>query len=171
MANQNPQPEIYTTYHDYAAGATPGTQIIRSIFTNQNSNEEVRIGGISVSLYSNATGAVSVKEGNSLGNADNDFDVRIKIGNSYVPSQAFDIASTLSSVSKTLFFPTPILVLFQQPISVEVTWRGNGTNNIQADGAVVVSSLHGELSLAQAACVDGQMGYPQEIDYPMRRNA
>jgi len=170
MANQNPQPEIYTTYHSFAAGATPGTQVIRSIFTNQNSNEEVRLGAISFSLYA-AEAVKSVKVGDTLAAIDNDFDVRIKIGNSYVPSQAFDIASTLSSVSKTLYFPTPILVLFQQPISVEVTWKGNGTVNVGSDGAVVVSSLHGELSLAQAACVDGEMGYPQQIDYPMRRNA
>lgn len=170
MANQNPQPEIYTTYHSFAAGATPGTQVIRSIFTNQNSNEEVRLGAISVSLYANTVGTVA-KIGDTLATIDNDFDVRIKIGNSYVPSQAFDIASTLSSVSRTLYFPTPILVLFQQPISVEVTWKGNGTINVGDDGAVVVSSLHGELSLAQAACVDGEMGYPQEIDFPIRRNA
>ena len=32
MANQNPQPEIYTTTHAFASSATAGTQNIQTVF-------------------------------------------------------------------------------------------------------------------------------------------
>ena len=53
MANQDPQPEIYTTRYAWnadtttATGATiaAGTSQVVSIYTNQANNEEVRIRG------------------------------------------------------------------------------------------------------------------------------
>ena len=74
MANQNPQPEIYTTTHSFASGATPGTRDTQTVFTNQNSSEEVRIYSLSVNTYNSGNGQ-------SLSGADDDFAVRIKIGN------------------------------------------------------------------------------------------
>jgi len=159
MANQNPQPEIYTTRHDIPTGSTPGTVDTQTVFTQQNSSEEVRIYGLSVNIYTTTTGvAVDNK----------DFTAKIKIGNSFVPSQEFDLSVINASTSKMLTFPTPLLVLFQQPISVDVQWKGGpktvaAPNGKNTDANVTVKvSLHAELSLAQVACEpDGPMSYPR----------
>ena len=45
---------------------------------------------------------------------------------------------------KTLTFATPMLVLFQQPISVEISWENSTA--LAADTTVKVS-LHAELAL------------------------
>ena len=153
MANQNPQPEIYTTRHDIPTGSTPGTVDTQTVFTQQNSSEEVRIYGLSVNIYTTTTGvAVDNK----------DFTAKIKIGNSFVPSQEFDLSVINASTSKMLTFPTPLLVLFQQPISVDVQWKGGAlVQNTDANVTVKVS-LHAELSLAQVACEpNGPMSYPR----------
>lgn len=163
MANQNPQPEIYTTTHAFASTATAGTQNIQTVFTNQNSSEEVRIYSIAVNRFVTGTG-----QDMNLGDAD--FTARIKIGNSYVPSQAFDVSSVMASDSKTIVFPTPILVLFQQPISVEVAWNGGFANFAVGQDVTVKISLMAELSTAQVACAPGEMGYPQSTESQMRRN-
>ena len=51
MANQDPQPEIYTTSHNFdasAANVTAGTTNTVTVYTNQANNEEVRIYAIEV---------------------------------------------------------------------------------------------------------------------------
>ena len=48
MANQNPQPEIYTTRHSFDAAATQGTTVTQTVYTNQANTEEVRIYAVSV---------------------------------------------------------------------------------------------------------------------------
>lgn len=141
MANQNPQPEIYTTTHSFASGATPGTRDTQTVFTNQNSSEEVRIYSLSVNTYNSGNGQ-------SLSGADDDFAVRIKIGNSYVPSQEFDLGVIHQRDERMLTFSTPLLVLFQQPISVEVSWKGGTDDSNTANAINVKVSLHAELSLA-----------------------
>ena len=163
MANQNPQPEIYTTTHPFASSATAGTQNIQTIFTNQNSSEEVRIYSIAVNRFVTATG-----QNYALNDAD--FTARIKVGNSYVPSQEFDLSAAMQSDSKTITFPTPILVLFQQPISIEVTWKGGFTSTTVDANVTVKTSLMAELSTAQVACMSCGMEHPQSSGCPIRRN-
>ena len=163
MANQNPQPEIYTTTHPFLSSATPGTQNIQTIFTNQNSLEEVRIYGIAVNRFVTETGQ-------NYALTDADFTARIKVGNSYVPSQEFDLSAAMQSDSKTITFPTPILVLFQQPISIEVTWKGGFTSTTVGANVTVKTSLMAELSTAQVACMSCGMGHPQSSGCPIRRN-
>ena len=164
MANQNPQPEIYTTTHSFASGATAGTQNIQTVYTNQSTSEEVRIYGLSVNIYNSANGT-------SLAGVDDDFDLRIKIGNGYVPTQAFDLSVIHQRDDRTITFPTPILVLFQQPISVEVSWRGGYSSTITEEAVKVKVSLHAELALAQVACMQCGMEHPREMGCPVRRNA
>jgi|TARA_R110000824_G_scaffold106578_8_gene251862 hypothetical protein len=164
MANQNPQPEIYTTTHAFASTATAGTQNIQTVFTNQNSSEEVRIYSIAVNRF--VTGL-----GEDMNLSDADFTARIQIGNSYVPSQAFDISCVMASDSKTIVFPTPILVLFQQPISVEVAWNGGFTQTTVGQNVTVKTTLMAELSIAQVACMDCGMEHPQSSGCPIRRGA
>ena len=49
MANQNPQPEIYTTKH-FFNGTVEGATNTQTVFTQQANNEEVRIYGFSVDI-------------------------------------------------------------------------------------------------------------------------
>tara|TARA_R110000803_G_scaffold12410_1_gene35852 strand:- start:1237 stop:1731 length:495 start_codon:yes stop_codon:yes gene_type:complete len=163
MANQNPQPEIYTTTHPFLSAATAGTQNIQTVFTNQNSSEEVRIYSIAVNRFVTGTGQ-------DMSLADADFTARIKVGNSYVPSQEFDLSGAMQSDSKTITFPTPILVLFQQPISIEVTWKGGFTSDSIGANVTVKTSLMAELSTAQVACMSCGMEHPQSSGCPIRRN-
>tara|TARA_R110001592_G_scaffold59420_5_gene180356 strand:- start:836 stop:1330 length:495 start_codon:yes stop_codon:yes gene_type:complete len=164
MANQNPQPEIYTTTHAFASAASAGTQNIQTVFTNQNSSEEVRIYSIVVNRFVTGTGQ-------DMALSDADFTARIKVGNSYVPSQAFDISCVMASDSKTIVFPTPILVLFQQPISVEVSWNGGFNQTTVGQNITVRTTLMAELNTAQVACMACGMEHPQSSGCPIRRGA
>ena len=90
MANQDPQPEIYTTTHTYDAsgGAIAAfTSSTVSIFTNQANNEEVRIYGIAVRVFDSTDGTASTTF--------NDFAVSIQVGANNVPSNQFDIISVV----------------------------------------------------------------------------
>jgi hypothetical protein len=153
MANQDPQPEIYTTRYLWdadtsAAGATQpaGTSQVVSIYTNQANNEEVRIYGIAVRVFDSADGAASTTF--------NDFAVSIQVGANNVPSNQFDIswlANNLNAGGSILMFPSPILVLFQQPLGVTVTTQSQitGTGST-ANNRTVVIDLIGELAIQKA---------------------
>jgi len=160
MANQNPQPEIYTTRHEFANGATPGTSITETVFTNQSSSEEVRIYSISVNIINNTANEAGT--GSSI--TGNDYTAQIKIGNNFVPSYAFDLGVITTMNQVMITFPTPILVLFQQPISVIVTYKGgNSSRQAGANTGVATAvkvSLHAELALTQVACQEGSMDWP-----------
>ena len=50
---------------------------------------------------------------------------------------------------KTLTYATPMLILFQQPLSVTVAWENS--QNSDAEVTVIIS-FHAELSLQPVAC-------------------
>ncbi|MBT4660719.1 MAG: hypothetical protein HOC18_02310 [Candidatus Marinimicrobia bacterium] len=153
MANQDPQPEIYTTRYVWdadtsASGATQpaGTSQVVSIYTNQANNEEVRIYGIAVRVFDSATGTASTTF--------NDFAVSIQVGANNVPSNQFDIswlANNINNGGSILMFPSPILVLFQQPLGVTITTNSaiTGTGST-ANNRTVVVDLIGELAIQKA---------------------
>jgi hypothetical protein len=153
MANQDPQPEIYTTRYAWdadtsVAGATQpaGTSQVVSIYTNQANNEEVRIYGIAVRVFDTATGTASTTF--------NDFAVSIQVGANNVPSNQFDIswlANNIDAGGSILMFPSPILVLFQQPLGVTVTTQSAITGVAStANDRTVVIDLIGELAIQKA---------------------
>ncbi|MCP4124333.1 MAG: hypothetical protein GY751_21515 [Bacteroidetes bacterium] len=153
MANQDPQPEIYTTRYVWdadtsAAGATQpaGTSQVVSIYTNQANNEEVRIYGIAVRVFDSADGSASTTF--------NDFAVSIQVGANNVPSNQFDIswlANNINAGGSILMFPSPILVLFQQPLGVTVTTNSAITGVAStANNRTVVVDLIGELAIQKA---------------------
>ena len=81
MANQDPQPEIYTTRYTWNAdtsgtGATiaANTSQVVSIYTNQANNEEVRIYGIAVRIND------GIGTGGATSTTFNDFAVSIQVG-------------------------------------------------------------------------------------------
>ena len=155
MANQDPQPEIYTVRANFnadttatpTAGATINantTQVV-SIYTNQANNEEVRIYGVAV--------RVTDSDGTTA-TADNDFALAIQVGANNVPSNQFDIswlANNIANGGGILMFPSPVLVLFQQPLSIAVTTRSAITVGAGAvKNLTVVVDLIGELAIQKA---------------------
>ena len=150
MANQDPQPEIYTTRYNFnadtgAGGATvvANTSQVVSIYTNQANNEEVRIYGIAVRVTDSA-GASQI----------GDYAVSIQVGANNVPSNQFDVswlANNIANGGGILMFPSPVLVLFQQPLSVTVTTRSEITGAADpANNQTVVVDLIGELAIQKA---------------------
>ena len=178
MVNQNPQPEIYTTRHTFTDGDTQGTNDTRTVFTNQANTEDLRIYSISVQIL-NTLSAVAVAPALSLGNDvltdSNDFSVEIQIGSSAVPSQRFHAGTIHGKDNKMLTFPSPILVQYQQPISVVVRWENVNPINIGAAAIpatmVVKVSLHGELSLQPVACHDCGLKHPFNMGCPIEGGA
>jgi len=150
MANQNPQPEIYTTKHAFAATAE-GSQNTQTIFTQQANNEEVRLYGFRavVATQAGSFALVTPAQGS-------DFDMTIQVGNSTVPYGAFTIAPVIATDTLSFTFACPILVLFNQPISIKITQRSNAATTV-----VVKVSFDAELSLQQVNCLPGEAQFPR----------
>lgn len=146
MANQDPQPEIYTTRYTFdasSADVAANTSQVVSIYTNQANNEEVRIYGIAVRVDD---------ENNATATSLNDFAVSIQVGANNVPSNQFDVswlANNIANGGGILMFPSPVLVLFQQPLSVTVTTRSAIPTTANRERRVVVD-LIGELAIQKA---------------------
>ena len=131
MANQDPQPEIYTTTHTFdASGAdiTANSSNTVSIFTNQANNEEVRLYAIAVQILDGTASATS------------QIDFNVDIG---------WLHTNIANGGQVLAFSCPILCLFQQPLQVTVS------NNQAITGAAtrtVKITLIGELAIQKVAC-------------------
>ena len=136
MANQDPQPEIYTTRHTFTGATTAGNTNTVSVFTNQANNEEVRIYALAVRIQ-DASGDVATTE--------TDFAVSVQVGPNNVPSNQFDIGwlhENIRNGGQVLAFSTPILELFQQPLAIKVEVKTTTTET-----RTVVVDLIGELAI------------------------
>lgn len=136
MANQDPQPEIYTTRHTFTGATTAGNTNTVSVFTNQANNEEVRIYALAVRIQ-DASGAAATTE--------TDFAVSVQVGPNNVPSNQFDIGwlhDNIRNGGQVLAFSTPILVLFQQPLAIKVEVKTTTTAT-----RTVIVDLIGELAI------------------------
>ncbi len=146
MANQDPQPEIYTTTHtfDASGGAIAAfTSSTVSIFTNQANNEEVRLYAIAVEVQDDTTAAAATTE--------YDFAVTIGVGPNNVPSYSFDVGwlhNNIANGGQVLAFSSPILALFQQPLQITVT---NNTQITALEERSVKVTLIGELAIQKIA--------------------
>ncbi len=148
MANQDPQPEIYTTRHEFDASAAivpAGTTVTVSIYTNQANNEEVRLYAVAVRI---------TDEDFATATTDTDFALTIQCGPNNVPSNQFDIAwlaNTIANGGETLAFPSPILVLFQQPLSLIVESK-SAIATVADKKRWVIVDLIGELAIQKVSC-------------------
>jgi hypothetical protein len=146
MANQDPQPEIYTTRHTFDASTVAvaaGTTNLVSVYTNQANNEEVRLYGIAVRI---------VDEDGTTVTTLTDFAMSIQVGPNNVPSNQFDIGwlhTNLSNGGSILTLPTPVLVLFQQPLSIIIESKSLIAQAADRKRTVVVD-LIGELAIQKA---------------------
>ena len=146
MANQDPQPEIYTTTHtfDASGGAIAAfTSATVSIFTNQANNEEVRLYAIAVEVQDDSPAAAATTE--------YDFAVTIGVGPNNVPSNSFDVGwlhNNIANGGQVLAFSSPILALFQHPLQITVT---NNTQITALEERSVKVTLIGELAIQKIA--------------------
>jgi hypothetical protein len=146
MANQDPQPEIYTTRHTFDASSvavSAGTTNLVSVYTNQANNEEVRIYGIAVRIVD--------EDGSSVSSL-TDFAMSIQVGPNNVPSNQFDIGwlhTNLANGGGILTLPTPVLVLFQQPLSIIIEAKTAIAQSANRKRTVIVD-LIGELAIQKA---------------------
>ena len=143
MANQDPQPEVYTTVHDFDVATSSGTKNAVSIFTNQANNEEVRIYGVAVRI---------VDEDGTNVTTLTDFAMSLQVGPNNVPSNQFDIGWLQQNISNgggVLMFPSPVLVLFQQPLAVVIEAKTAIAQAANRKRTVVVD-LIGELAIQKA---------------------
>ena len=146
MANQDPQPEIYTTRHNFDASAVlvaAGTTNLVTIYTNQANNEEVRLYGIAVRIIDENGDSVTTFT---------DFAMSIQVGPNNVPSNQFDIGwlhTNISNGGGVLMLPTPVLALFQQPLAVIIEAKSAIAQAANRERTVVVD-LIGELAIQKA---------------------
>ena len=157
MANQDPQPEIYRISAAFAPATTAGTTSVTNITTSQANNEEVRVYALQVALLDELGTAL-----NTTTATDVEFDVRITVGANNVPSQTFSLTPAILSDSKMLTLPSPILVLYQYPMSVTVTCvnaLAAGANN----GRTLIINMISELALQKVA------GTYTDSDFPRSR--
>ena len=146
MANQDPQPEIYTTRQNFDASSVAvaaGTTNLVTIYTNQANNEEVRLYGIAVRIEDeNGTVVTSLT----------DFAMSIQVGPNNVPSNQFDIGwlhTNIANGGSVLMLPTPVLVLFQQPLAVTIEAKTAIAQSSNRQRTVVID-LIGELAIQKA---------------------
>ncbi len=138
MVNQNPQPECYTTRHQFAAASTDGTSVTQQILTNQAHNEELRLYAVSINLYdSNGTPITTAQE---------DFTITILAGPNSVPSKTFRADTIARKRDRTLTFSAPVLILHRQPLQVQVDYVG-GTNLVALTNVKI--TLNGEMYLTE----------------------
>jgi hypothetical protein len=148
MANQDPQPEIYTTTHNFdasAADVTAGTTNTVTVYTNQANNEEVRIYAIEVLIQDEDGTPVTTLT---------DFDIAIGVGPNNVPSNSFNINGLnikMQNGGEPLAFPCPILVLFQQPLQITIEVMTTIATASDRERTVKVN-LIGELAIQKVAC-------------------
>jgi hypothetical protein len=125
MVNQNPQPEFYTTRHDFVNGNGQGTVVTQEVYTNQSFNEEVRIYGVMIQVVDEDGDALSYSDLQTQGTYD--FDLTIQAGPNRIPSSAFSASRILRANDRTLAFSSPVLILHRQPLQVSVEYRGSSS--------------------------------------------
>jgi|TARA_E500000331_G_scaffold347116_1_gene386866 hypothetical protein len=122
MANQYPQPEVYTTTHPFAASGTAlGSTDSQTIYTNVAHNEQVLIYGVMVNFYEdaangNGVGGVITLSGGA--NEDARFAISITAGANTVPTNSFDAQFIHRKTDKMFTFACPVLVNHRDVLQV-----------------------------------------------------
>ena len=152
MANQDPQPEIYEVISTFDTALTPntgvaGSQVVTNINTFQANNEVVRVYGIKINITDNAATPANLDPA-TAGNCD--YSVTIQAGPAQVPSFTFRMRPAWISDTRTLIFPSPVLILFKQPFQVTVT--NNSGCGTAVNGRIVSIELISELGIQKVAC-------------------
>ena len=140
MVNQDPQPELYTTRHEFTTSNSTGDISTVTVYTNQANNEECRIYAILVDILDeNGTPA-------STSTTEVDFGITLQVGPNNIPTNEFDATTICFRDDKQLAFPSPILALFQQPLGVQVSLNSTTGATLAANRTVVIT-LVAELAI------------------------
>ena len=156
MANQDPQPEVYTTVHDFSTAVSSGTQSAVSIFTNQANNEEVRVYAVAVDFsLLDGSGNQITSTTDPKFTMPSDFTMTLSVGPNNIPSNSFDLGWIYGQQDQTMSFTVPVIVLFQQPLKVTIT-ANSGVAAFNYNGTAVATirakiSLVSELSIQKIA--------------------
>ena len=125
MANQYPQPEVYTTRHPFASGASFGTSDTQNLYTNIAHNEQVLVYGVMVNFIENSTasngiGGIITLAATGDGSTEEDarFSVIINSGANTVPTNSFDAQFIHRKSDKMMTFPCPILISHRDVLQV-----------------------------------------------------
>jgi hypothetical protein len=147
MANQYPQPEVYTTRHPFASGGGFGTSDTQTIYTNISHNEQVLIYGVMVNFIENAGTIGGVIDLSSGANEDARFSVTINSGANTVPTNSFDAQFIHRKTDKMMTFPCPILVSHRDVL--QVTLERTATTAL-SKAIICKVTLIGEISQKEA---------------------
>jgi len=141
MVNQDPQPEIYTTTHNFANGAAANVVNSQYINTFQSANEETRIYAIAVDIQNTSGADVSADYSN--------FDLQIGAGVNPVPTNFFDIGFIAKGRTRMIELTCPVVVKFKQPLRVSVRFSPATTDPATTLGAEtdVIIRLIGEIGI------------------------
>ena len=143
MVNQDPEPKIMSTTHNFPVAVAGGanlaarTNIVQGINTFQANNEQITIWGMAVNVIPldvNGNDLTSATVTNPYyyryqappgGNTGTftDFDVKILVGGNQIPSNDIQIQRLLmpgAEQQRYISFSSPILVRYQQPLQVIV---------------------------------------------------
>ena len=149
MANQNPQPEIYSVVATFPQNSAQGATVQNTITTSQANNEEVRVYSIQVDMQAEDNDALDPTTATNC-----DFSLTIGVGPNNVPSQTIRLRPIWSSEDKMLYFTTPILVLYQQPFTATVTCN-QALPNVAGEGRTITINFNSDLSIQEVACAPG----------------
>ena len=145
MVNQDPEPKIMSTTHNFPVAPTVGganlpalTNILQGINTFQANNEQITIWGLAVNVIPldvngndliATAGALNpyyyryqTPPGGTTGTF-TDFDVKVLVGGNQIPSNDIQIQRLLmpgAEQQRYISFSSPILVRYQQPLQVTV---------------------------------------------------
>lgn len=164
MVNQDPQPEFFTTVHNFPVPSGSNTSNLATIFTNQASNEEVRIYGIGVDIVPlDASGNdLSVETATnpfyynyvapntSPFGTFTDFNVEILVGGNSIPTNTIDLQRLLmpgDNPQPYITFTSPVLVLYQQPLQINVTCLDNIAAHDMVSGGTDVATVRVKMTL------------------------
>jgi len=142
MVNQDPQPEIFESNHDFTTATLVNTSNINTIYTNQGFGEEVRIYALQVQILDADGRDIS-------GTAMIDYDITIWAGPNAVPSNPFDASVIALMKDKTLSLSVPVVVGFKQVLRVEVT---NRTVTDTGPTVTINVQLIGETGIIKVKC-------------------
>ena len=155
MANQDPQPEVYSVTSTFAPSATSGTTQTTNVTTSQANNEEVRIYGVQVDMQGENFTALSPITATNC-----DFSLTITVGPNNVPSQPIRLRPIWCAETTAMYLTSPILVLFQQPLQVTVT-NNQALTAGAGNGRIVTVNFLSELAIQKVACAPSATDYPR----------
>lgn len=164
MVNQDPQPEYFTTTHDFDVTSNSGVTNIATIFTNQSNNEQVTIYGfgvditaldssgnnLSVETVTNPFYYNYVNPNNSPFGVFTDFNLELLVGGNQIPTQDIELQRFLmpgSNPQPYIAFSSPVLVLYQQPLQIQIVANDNIAAHDMVSGGTDVATVRVRITL------------------------